>query len=159
MLSQCDIFACRQMRYTAPRCEIVGTGVPDGPYRTDPRQPPRPPCVKGAGAAGDWGIVWRMECIFQSLRLFAAQKSTSLFKGGFYPPQILHNPTGGRLPPLRNRRKIPVAAPCLPLTREVSPQVTEGEKILHGSSRTPTPTSSPPNPHKTLASLVREVSA
>ena len=43
MLPQCDIFACRRMRYTAPRCEDVGTGVPDGPTS---RLPPLQCCRK-----------------------------------------------------------------------------------------------------------------
>ena len=54
--------------------------------------PTRPPCVKGAGAAGDWGIVWRTECIFQSLRLFASRKSTSLYTREAFLLRIPHRP-------------------------------------------------------------------
>ena len=163
------------------------------------------PLCKGGWRRRRLGDCLAYGMYFQSLRLFATQKSTSLCKGGFFfccklriisrhPP--LASPlgercrrsrrrgefkTGGRLPPLRNHRKIVATSlppsdeggvtagdggrehsarvvedadpygvtaksaqnPCLPLTREVSPQVTEGENILHGSSRTPTPTSSP----------------
>ena len=131
MLTQCDIFACgkcdiplrgMKCRDRRPRRSLSNNPVAcrrAGPWSrrgfcTNPRLPPRPPCVKGAVSA-------------------------NAEAGGFLiPPSFcfakIHLPFQGRL--------LPAADSAQPRGRQIA-----------------APTKSPPFPHKTLASLTREVSA